>query len=90
MGVPLLVSSPRTPPEPAPSCCRVLPSRRIAIIIHYTYRIERRKEMKRIVMGLALVAVLLSLSGCIFVDRDDGEGGWRRGHDRHERHEDRR
>jgi hypothetical protein len=42
--------------------------------------------MKRVVMGAVLLTMLLSLSGCIFVDRDDG-GGRHGGYDRHEGHE---
>ena len=39
--------------------------------------------MKRLVMGMVLVSILLSLAGCLVVDRDDR--GW--DHDRGERHE---
>ncbi len=49
------------------------------------------KEMKRLIMGIVLAAMLLPLTGCLIVDRDrwgDGHGGYER-HERHEEHEER-
>lgn len=50
--------------------------------------------MKRLVVGVVLASILLSLAGCIIVDRDgrgwDHHGGGERHGEYHEEHEGRR